>query len=93
MQVLSKNSRINDGKKMKTIPLPIETMQYSIIKLVINPRGGFLTPRAKKTQKLAKISKNLKKMRILSKKIAKVCDIQKLKHIPLQLRILQEFII
>ena len=27
MQVLSKNAKIHDVKKLKTIPLPLETMQ------------------------------------------------------------------
>ena len=27
LQVLSKNAKIHDGKNMKTIPLPLETMQ------------------------------------------------------------------
>ena len=26
-QVLSKNAKIHDGRNMKTIPLPVETMQ------------------------------------------------------------------
>ena len=36
-----------------------------------------------------KIFKNLKKMQIFFKKIAKICDIQKMKPIPWQLKIFQ----
>ena len=32
MQFLSKNVKIRDGKKLKTTPLLLETMQYAIIK-------------------------------------------------------------
>ena len=32
LQGFSKNAKIHDGKKLKTIPLPLETMQESIIK-------------------------------------------------------------
>ena len=55
LQFLSKNVRIRDGKKLKTIPLLLETMQYSLS----NSRGGFVTP--KKSQKLTKIFNKLEK--------------------------------
>ena len=37
LQVLSKNAKIHDRKKLKTITFPLETMQYSIIKPFIKP--------------------------------------------------------
>ena len=32
LQALSKNAKFHDGKKLKTIQLPLESMQYSIVK-------------------------------------------------------------
>ena len=32
LQALSKNAKTHDGKKLKTIPLPLKTKQWSIIK-------------------------------------------------------------
>ena len=36
LQGLSKNAKIHDGKKLKTIQLPLETIQQSIFKLFNN---------------------------------------------------------
>ena len=46
-----------------------------------------LISEAGKTGKMTKFSKNLKKCEFCPKKVAKICDIQKLKSIPWQLKI------
>ena len=81
-----KKAKIRDTKILKTIPLLLETMKCPINK---PQRRLPVVLEAGKTEKMAKIFKNLKKMRILSKKIAKICDIRKLKPIPWQLKIFQ----
>ena len=70
---------------LKTIPLLLKTMQCPICK----PQKDCLVSEAGKTEKTTKIFKNLKIMRILSKKLQKICDIQKLKPNPWQLKIFQ----
>ena len=64
-------------------------MQFPINKL----KEDFLVPEAGRTEKMPNIFKNLKKMRILSKKIAKISDIQKLKPTPWQIKVFQKLII
>ena len=70
---------------LKTIPLLLETMKCHLTNL----KGDCLVLEAGKTKKMTKIFKNPKKCEFCQKKIAKICDIQKLKPIPWQLNISQ----
>ena len=70
----------------KTIPLLIKTMQCPINK----PQRRLPGPWSwKKLKKWRKFEKKPEKNANFVKKIAKICDIQKLKPIPWQLKIFQ----
>ena len=74
---------------LKTIPLLLETMQCPINKPQRRSPVHWNWKKRKNDENFQK----RKKMRILIKKFAKICDIQKLKPIPLQLKIFQYLII
>ena len=77
-----KNAKIRDIKMLKTIPLLLETMKCLINKAQRRLPGPWSCKNWKNDENFQKAEK----MRILSKKIAKICDIQKLKPIPWQLK-------
>ena len=70
---------------LKTLPLLLETRKCPINK----PQSCKETAWSLKLEKteMTKVIKKLKKMRNLSKKITIICDIQKLKPNPWQLKI------
>ena len=84
LQVLSKSAKIRDIK-LKSIPLLLETMQCPISKPLRRLPGLWNWKNWKNDENFQK----LEKMRICTKKIAKICDIQKLKPIPWQLKVFQ----
>ena len=80
-----KNAKTRDIKKLKSIPILLETMQCPITNL----KGDRLVPETKKTQKNDEKFQKPEKNANLFKKIAKISDIKKLKPIPCQLKIFQ----